>query len=137
MVIYYDFDVDFDFNNDLPPPPHKGTTPTYSRHGDEAVLHAKIEELEKHNIVAKVSDLGLNLKYSSPCMLARKVSSRNMPKEEYDKLSISEKAKLNRFVLCLNKLCNFVNKKPAFTNRLEDTINMVGSYESLRRCSRS
>ena len=124
-----DFDVDFDFINDLPPPPHRGTTPTYSKHGDQAVLHAKIEELEKENIIAKVSTLGINLRYSSPCMLARKVSSRNMSKQDYDVLSIPEKTKLNRFVLCLNKLCDFINKKPATTTRIEDTINLVGSYE--------
>ena len=124
-----DFDVDFDFNNEMPPPAHRGTTPSYSKRGDDEVLHAKIEELERQNIVAKVSDLGINLKYSSPCMLARKVSSRNMPKDEYDKLPISEKIKINRFVLCLNKLCDFVNKKPASTTRVEDTINHVGSHE--------
>ena len=123
------FDVDFDFINDLPPPPHKGSTPNYYRQADEAVLHAKIEELEKQNIVAKVSDLGINVKYTSPCMLARKVSSRNMSKEKYNSLTIEEKSKLNRFVLCLNKLCNFINKKPAATTRIEDTINIVGGFE--------
>ena len=121
--------MDFDFQNNMPPPAHRGSTPTYSKQGDEVVLHAKIEELERMNIVAKVSDLGINLKYSSHCMLARKVSSRNMPKEEYDKLPISEKIKLNRFVLCLYKLCDHVNKKPATTTRVEDTINHVGGYE--------
>ena len=45
-----DFDVDFDFNNDLPPPSHKGTTPSYYKQDDEKVLQAKIEELEKQNV---------------------------------------------------------------------------------------
>ena len=49
-----DFDVDFEFVNDLPPPPHKGSLPPYYKHGEEAVLQAKIEELERQNIVAKV-----------------------------------------------------------------------------------
>ena len=124
-----DFDVDFEFINDLPPPPHKGSSPPYYKHGEEAVLQAKIEELEKQNIVAKVSDLGLQPRYASPCMLAWKVSSKNMSKEEYNNLSVAEKAKLNRFVLCLNKLSNNINKKPALTTHIQDTINMVGGYE--------
>ena len=30
--------------------------------------------------------------------------------------------------MAMNKLCGMVKKKPALTNKLEDTINMVGSY---------
>ena len=123
------FDVDFDFNNDMPPPPHKGSSPAYYKHADEAVLHAKIEELEKQNIVAKASDLRINIKYSSPCMLAKKSSARNISKDDYNNLPIHEKTKLNRFVLCLNKLCNYVNKKPAASAKIGDTINMVGSFQ--------
>ena len=74
-----DFDVDFELVNYLPPPPHKGSSPPYYKHGEEAVLQAKIEELERQNIVAKVSDIGIQLRYASPCMLARRESSRNMP----------------------------------------------------------
>ena len=124
-----DFDVDFDFNNDVPPPPHKGSFPPYYKRGEEEVLQAKIEELERQNIVAKVSDLGINLRLASPCMLARKVSSKNMPVDEYNKLSVAEKAKLHRFVLCQNKLSNYINKKPALTSHIQDTINLVGGYE--------
>ena len=76
-----------------------------------------------------MSDIGIQLRYASPCMLARKVSSKNMPKEKYNNLSVTEKAKLNRFVLCLNKLSNSINKKPALTTHIQDTINIVGSYE--------
>jgi hypothetical protein len=114
---------------DLTPPAHKGTTPPYYKREDEMVLQGKIEELERQHVVAKVSDLGINLKYASPCKLARKTSAKQMNKEDYDKLSIPEKAKLNRFVLCLNKICNFINKKPAATSHIQDTINQVGSYE--------
>ena len=124
-----DFDVDFEFINDLPPPPHKGSFPPYYKKGEEAVLQAKIEELARQNNVAKVSDIGVQLRYASPCMLARKVSSKHMPKEEYDNLSVTEKAKLHRFVLCLNKLSNNINKKPALATHIQDTINLVGSYE--------
>ena len=123
------FDVDFEFGNNLPPPSHKGSVPSYYKMEDEMVLQAKIEELEKQNVVAKVSELGINIQYASPCMLARKSSSKNMSKEDYNKLSLEEKVKRNRFVLCLNKLCDYVNKKPAAPSRIEDTINTVGSYE--------
>ena len=124
-----DFDVNFDFNNDMPPPAHKGTTPSYYKQDDEMVLQAKIEELERQNVVAKVSDLGINVKYASPCMLARKASAKHINKEDYNKLPLEEKTKLDRFVLCLNKMCNFINKKPALSSNIQDTINLVGSFE--------
>ena len=91
------FDVTFTFNNNLAPPPHKGHFPPYYKRGEEEVLQAKIEELERQNVVAKESDLNIDLSYASHCMLARKVSSRNMSREEYNSLSITEKAKLHRF----------------------------------------
>ena len=122
-------DVDFDFNNNLPPSPHKGSVPNYFSHDDAQVLQTKIEELEKQNIVAKVSDLGLNLKYASPCMIRKKNSAKQMSKEKYSQLSVQEKSKLNRFVLCLNKLSNHINKKPAAVTKPEETINVVSSYE--------
>ena len=46
----------------------KGSSPPYYKHGEEAVLQAKIEELERQNIVAKVSDLGIQLRYASPSL---------------------------------------------------------------------
>ena len=122
-------EVDFDFNNNLPPSPHKGSVPNYYKHEDSLVLQTKIEELEKQNIVAKVSDLGFNLKYASPCMIRKKNSAKQMSKEEYGKLSVEEKAKLNRFVICLNKLSSHINKKPAAVTKPEETINAVSSYE--------
>ena len=77
-----DHNVDFDFNNDIPPSEHRGTVPNYYKKEDEDVLQAKIEELERQNVVKKVSDLGFNIKYASLCMLARKTSATNMSKEE-------------------------------------------------------
>ena len=115
-------DVDFDFNNNLPPSPHKGSVPNYYNHADSQVLQTKIEELEHQNIVAKVSDLGFNLKYASPCMIRKKNSAKQMTKEKYAQLSVQEKSKLNRFVLCLNKLSNHINKKPAAVTKPEETI---------------
>ena len=65
----------------------------------------------------------------APACLQKKASAKNMSKEDYNNLSLKEKAKCNRFVICLNKLCDFVNKKPAMPSRIEDTINTVGSAE--------
>ena len=62
-------------------------------------------------------------------MLARKASSKHMPEEEYNILSVAEKAKRHRFVLCPNKLSNCINKKPALTTNIQDTISIVGSNE--------
>ena len=121
--------MDFDFNNNLPPSPHKGSIPNYYNHADALVLQTKIEELEEQNIVAKVSDLGFNLKYASPCMIRKKNSGKQMSKEKYAQLSPQEKSKLNRFVLCLNKLSNHINKKPAAVTRPEETIKIVSGYE--------
>ena len=52
-----------------------------------------------------------------------------MSKEKYAQLSPQEKSKLNRFVLCLNKLSNHINKKPAAVTKPEETINIVSGYE--------
>ena len=97
-------------------------------------MQAKIEELERQHVVAKVSDLGINIKYASPCMLAKKASAKAISKEDYNKLNIDEKAKLNRFVLCLNKMCDFINKKPAASSHIQDTINLVGSFRVCHHC---
>ena len=123
------FDVDFDFINDVPPSVHKGAVPDYHTKKDLEVLQAKIEELEQDNIVAKVSSLGMNLKFASPCMLAKKSSAKLMPVSEYEKLPLAEKVKMNRFVLCCNKLCNSICKKPATVTNIEETINIVSSFE--------
>ena len=44
-------------------------------------------------------------------------------------MTIEEKLQYYRFVLAMNKLCDYIAKKPAQTNKLDDTINMVGSFE--------
>ena len=124
-----DFQVDFDWINGIPPPPHKGAVPSYCKHADLQVLQEKINQLEKEGIVRKCSDLGINLKYASPCMLRRKPSSRHIHENDYNNLAVSEKSRCNRFILCLNKLCNFIQKKPASMKKIEDTINLVGSFK--------
>ena len=62
-------------------------------------------------------------------MLQRKPSSKHIPEDQYNKLSAAEKANCNRFVLCLNKLCNYVQKKPATMHRIDDTIHLVGQHK--------
>ena len=123
------FDVDFDFHNDIPPPPHRGTVPTYAKQEELRLLQAKIDKLEEEGIVAKTSDLGVTLKYASPCMLTMKLSARQISKDDWQAMDIEEKLKHVRFVMAMNKLCNHVNKKPAMTSKLDDTITMVGSHE--------
>ena len=62
-------------------------------------------------------------------MIRKKNSAKQLSKEKYSQLSTEEKSKKNRFVLCLNKLCNHINKKPAAATKVEETINLVSSYE--------
>ena len=72
--------------------------------------------------------MNINLKYASPFMIRKKNSAKQLSKEQYNQLSAKEKAKINRFVLCLNKLCNHINKKPAAATKIEETISMVSSF---------
>ena len=53
----------------------------------------------------------------------------SVPVSEYEKLPLAEKVKMNRFVLCCNKLCNNICKKPATVTNIEETINIVTSFE--------
>ena len=124
-----DFMVDFNFLNDVPPPISYGCVPSYNKPSDDDILQAMIDKLEENNIVAKANQLNIIPKFASPCMLVKKNSVRNLATGEYDKLPTSEKIKYNRFVLCMNKLNDHVQKIPAKYNKLEDTIRMVGSFE--------
>ena len=87
-----------------------------------------IDKLEAQNIVAKPNDIGVIIKYSNPCMLVKKLSLRELPTDSYNKMSDPEKLKYLRFVLCQNKLCQHVMKKPALSSRLEETIQEVGKH---------
>ena len=79
--------------------------------------------------IRKANDLGIIPKYASPAMLVKKQSAKNLTTENFNKLTTDEKLKKMRFVLCLNKLNEHVEKIPAKINKLEDTIRQVGSYE--------
>ena len=121
------FDVDFCWLNNKPPSPHLGSVPTYTKKEDHVLLQAMIDRLEKQNIVAKANDIGVIPKYANPCMLVKKNDAKTMTQGEYAALSIPEKLDENRFVLCQNKLCAHIMKKPAVMSRLEDAIQEVGA----------
>ena len=99
-----DFQVNFNFLNDIPPPISYGCVPSYNKPEDDTLLQAMIDRLESLNVVAKANDLGVIPKFASPCMLVKKNSTKKLPPGVYEGMSIEEKVSHNRFVLCLNKL---------------------------------
>ena len=123
------YEVDFNFRNGIPPPIHLGYVPSYNKREDDVLVQAKIDELETNNIVAKAKDLRIIPKYASPVMLVQKHSSRSFTEEEYQSLSVGEKLKHNRLVLCQNKLNEYIEKIPYRYKTIEETINIVGSFE--------
>ena len=124
-----DHTVNFNFKNGIPPPIHFGCVPSYTKREDNVLMQAMIDRLEDLNIVIKANDAGIIPKFASPTLLVLKNSARTIPSSEYNKLSVAEKLKLNRFVLCQNKLNEYVEKVPHQYATIEDTIRMVGSYE--------
>ena len=123
------YEVDFNFRNGIPPPIHLGCVPSYNKREDDVLVQAKIDELETNNIVAKAKDLRIIPKYASPVMLVQKHSSRSFTEEEYQSLSVGEKLKHNRLVLCQNKLNEYIEKIPYRYKTIEETINIVGAFE--------
>ena len=122
------FDVDFNFKGGIPPAPNYDSSPIYYTGQDRELLQAKINELEKKGICMRVSETNIVPKYAAPCMLVKKNSARELG-DEYDKMTIDEKLKYNRFILCHNKLSDHIEKKPAKMNKLDDTVRTVGSFE--------
>ena len=106
-----------------------GYVPSYNRSEDNIILQAKIDQLEDMGVVAKARDINVIPRYASPCMLVKKNSIRELPKGEYEKMQVVDKLKYNRFVLCQDKLNNYIEKIPAKLNRLEDTLRIVGNHE--------
>ena len=123
------FDVNFNFLNDIPPPISPGCVPTYNKPEDNTLLQTMIDRLEALKIVAKASSINIIPKFASPCMLVKKTSIRSLNPGQYENLPVEEKIKYNRFVLCQNKLNTYVQKIPAQYNKLEDTIRIVGQFE--------
>ena len=121
--------VDFNFKGGIPPTPNYDSRPPYFSTQDQILLQAKIDELEDKGICVKVADTEIIPKYAAPCMLAKKHSARDLEPGAYEKLSTEEKLKYNRFILCHNKLSEHVDKLPAKSNKLDETIRVVGSFE--------
>ena len=123
-----DHTVDFHFKNNIPPPVHYGCVPSYNKREDDVLMQAVIDRLEDLDIVVKAKDTGIIPKFASPAMLVQKNSTRTLG-EKYKNLPIHEKLKYNRFVLCQNKLNEYVAKIPHLYTSQEETIRIVGSYE--------
>ena len=123
------FDVNFNFKGGIPPTPNYDTKPIYYSSQDNELLQAKIDELEEKGICIKVADTNIVPKYAAPCMLVKKHSVRDLQDGEYDQMSIKQKLKYNRFILCHNKLSEHIDKQPAKMNKLDDTVRTVGSFE--------
>ena len=49
-----DHEVDFNFNNNLPPPVHHGCVPSYTSREDNVLMQSKIDQLEDQGVVAKI-----------------------------------------------------------------------------------
>ena len=123
------FEVDFNFLNDIPPPINYGCVPSYNKPEDNVLLQLMIDRLEEQKVVAKANSLNVIPRFASPCMLVKKNSARALKEGEYESLSNTEKLRYNRFVLCQNKLNEYVQKIPAKYNKLDETINIVGAHE--------
>ena len=119
----------FNFKNSVLPPVTRNQITSYKTEKDKILMQAMIDKLESMQVVRKASDLSIIPKYASPCMLVKKNSVRHLPPGEYDQLKVTEKLRYNRFVLCLNKLNQFVEKIPAKMSKIDDTIRIVGSFE--------
>jgi len=124
-----DFDVNFNFSGGVPPTPDYHSTPPYNLSKDDILMQAKIDNLEEQGVIIKIADTKIIPKYAAPYMLALKNSAKNLPPGEYEKLSVKEKLKYNRFILCHNKLSEHVEKKPAKVNTIDETTRIVGGFE--------
>ena len=72
------FQVDFNFLNDVPPPINYGCVPSYNKREDDVLLQTMIDRLEQLNVVAKANNLNIIPRFASPCMLVKKNSVRNL-----------------------------------------------------------
>ena len=124
-----DFEVNFNFTGGIPPKPNYYNAPPYNLSKDDILMQAKIDSLEEQGIVVKVADTDIIPRYAAPCMLALKNSAKSLQPGEYEKLTILQKLKFNRFILCHNKLSEHVEKRPAKVNTLDETTRIVCGFE--------
>ena len=63
------FDVDFNFLNDVPPAINYGCVPSYNKPADDVLLQKMIDRLESLNVLANTNALKIIPRQTSPCML--------------------------------------------------------------------
>ena len=123
------YDVDFHWIGEAPPYLEQGMVPSYTKKDQLQLLQYKIDELEAHNICAKAVDIGIIPKFSSPPMLVMKQSGKDIPKDQFNKMSVEEQSKYFRFVLGLDKLNSFILRQPSRHTSIPDTIHAVAQYQ--------
>ena len=125
-----DFQVNFNWIQNTRPPVNNSKAPNFcKRKEDKDLLQSMIDRLESQKKCAKARDLGIIPRFASPIMLVKKNKVRNLKPGEYEEMSIPEKIKYNRFIQCLQKLNEYVEKIPAENIDLEETVYKVGSAE--------
>ena len=58
-------------------------------------MQAKIDQLEEQGVVAKANEIGIIPKFASPTLLVQKNSVRDLGKDQYKLLPISERMPLS------------------------------------------
>ena len=74
-------EADWNWVNNQKPPLHLSRVPIYSNHQDKVLLQEKIDWLYEQKVVDKAYNHG-PVKYTSPVMLRRKSSAKDIPKDE-------------------------------------------------------
>ena len=122
------YEVDFNWIQNTRPPVNNTKFPSFcNKKEDKDLLQAMIDKLEFQNKCAKAKDLGIIPRFASPVMLVKKNKVKSLPSGKYECLSIPEKLKYNRFIQCLQKLNEYVEKIPSQNIDLEETISKVGA----------
>ena len=122
------YEVDFNWIQNTRPPVNNTRFPSFcNKKEDKDLLQAMIDKLESQYKCAKAKDLGIIPRFASPVMLVKKNKIKSLPPGTYDSLSIPEKLKYNRFIQCLQKLNEYVEKIPSQNIDLDETISKVGA----------
>ena len=122
------YEVDFNWIQNTRPPVNNTKFPSFcNKKEDKDLLQAMIDKLESQNKCAKAKDLGMIPRFASPVMLVKKNKIKSLPPGTYESLTITEKLKYNRFIQCLQKLNEYVEKIPSQNIDLDETISKVGA----------
>ena len=95
------FDVNFNFRGGVPPTPNYDTVPNYNNSKYDILKQAEIDSLEDQGIVIKVANSNIIPEYAARSMLSLKNSVWDLAPGVYDKLTVKEKLKYNRFILAI------------------------------------